>query len=81
MTDGNGWQQWKNLVLSTMERIEHEVKERDKRYEDNCNIIQGRILEMEKAIAELKVKNGIFSVVAGIVSALITAIVTIWRLQ
>lgn len=53
--DDNGWKEWKNHVLSELQRLEP---------------IQTDITDIKVAIGKLKVKSGIWGAIAGIIPSM-----------
>lgn len=82
----NGWEQWKNHVLTSISRIENIVNEMNERcltrpekciVGNSLNDIIKRINNIESELSALKVKYGLFSVLAGIISGSIATITSI----
>lgn len=82
----NGWEQWKNHVLTSISRIEHllnEMNERCLTRPEKClpalslQEVTRRINDIESELSALRVKYGLFSVIAGIISGSIAAITSI----
>lgn len=53
--DDNGWKEWKNHVLSELQRLEP---------------IQTDITDIKVALGKLKVKSGIWGAIAGIIPSM-----------
>jgi len=69
--DGNGWDKWQIHVLKSIDEMNGKIDsltiEFHKRY-DMCN---ARMNDTAEKVTELKSKNNIFSVITGVVSAVI----------
>lgn len=67
--NNEGWDEWGNYVLKTMEKIEHRVEKCEETVSSNK-------LENQKDIIELRVKAAIYGAISGIIISAITTIFT-----
>ena len=79
MAEGNGWDEYKRLVMSSIDRLTDEVRQERANARSVQQYMIDRMTEMEKGLAILKVRWGIWGVMGGMspaVSALVVS--SIW---
>lgn len=60
----NGWPEYQKMVLRQLEQLDDDIKS-----------LESQVIRLRIDVAQLKVKAGMWGAVAGMVPALITAIV------
>ena len=73
---GNGWHEYKNLVLRELERLTQEIRHERNNFKQGFAGIYDRLIEVEKEVAQLKVKCGIWGLVGGLIPALTALILS-----
>jgi len=66
----NGWHEYKQLVLRELERLTQEIRHERQNYKQGMSDVYGRLIEVEKEIATLKVRCGIWGLMGGLIPAL-----------
>ena len=72
----NGWHEYKNLVLRELERLTQEIRHELNIFKQEFAGIFDRLIEVEKEVAQLKVKCGIWGLVGGLIPALTALILS-----
>lgn len=67
---GNGWNEYKRLVMSSIDRLTQEIRHERQNYKQGMSDVYGRLIEVEKEIATLKVRCGIWGLMGGLIPAL-----------
>ena len=65
--NSNGWNEYKRLVMSSIDRLTEEIRHERNNYKQGMNGVYERLIEVEKEIATLKVRCGIWGLVGGLV--------------
>ena len=68
MTDGNGWDEYKRMVITDLERLESKLDKLDEKFD-------GFAIEFGKLKTEFKIKASVIGAVAGLVGAGVVAFV------
>jgi len=75
-TSGNGWDEYRRLVLDSIQRLATEVRQE----RTNTQVLQqrmmDRLVESEKDVAMLKVRCGIYGLMGGLIPAAAAVLVT-----
>jgi hypothetical protein len=66
----NGWHEYKQLVLRELERLTQEIRHERNNYKQGMSGVYERLIEVEKEIATLKVRCGIWGLMGGLIPAL-----------
>lgn len=66
----NGWHEYKQLVLRELERLTQEIRHERNNYKQGMNGVYERLIEVEKEIATLKVRCGIWGLMGGLIPAM-----------
>lgn len=74
---GNGWGEYKRLILDTMRRLEEIHDEHEERDEVRFSKINETLASIRADIASLKVRSGVWGAVAGAIPAIV---VLVWWL-
>jgi len=72
----NGWHEYKNLVMRELERLTQEIRHERHNFKQGFAGIYDRLIEVEKEVAQLKVKCGIWGLVGGLIPALTALILS-----
>jgi hypothetical protein len=72
----NGWHEYKNLVMRELERLTQEIRHERNNFKQGFAGIYDRLIEVEKEVAQLKVKCGIWGLVGGLIPALTALILS-----
>lgn len=74
MSDGNGWDEYRKLVMRELERLTSEIRHSRNNHEQGLQGLYERLIETEKHVATLQVKCGIFGLLGGLIPT-VTAMV------
>ena len=74
MSDGNGWDEYRKLVMRELERLTNEIRHSRNNHEQGLQGLYERLIETEKHVATLQVKCGIFGLLGGLIPT-VTAMV------
>jgi|TARA_S200002703_G_scaffold113761_1_gene99255 hypothetical protein len=66
----NGWHEYKQLVLRELERLTQEIRHERNNYKQGMSGVYERLIEVEKEIATLKVRCGIWGLMGGLIPAM-----------
>jgi len=66
----NGWHEYKQLVLRELERLTQEIRHERNNYKQGMSGVYERLIEVEKEIATLKVRCGIWGLMGGLSPAM-----------
>jgi len=72
----NGWHEYKQLVLRELERLTQEIRHERNNYKQGMSGVYERLIEVEKEIATLKVRCGIWGLMGGLIPALTAMILS-----
>ena len=72
----NGWHEYKQLVLRELERLTQEIRHERNNYKQGMSGVYERLIEVEKEIATLKVRCGIWGLMGGLIPALTALMLT-----
>lgn len=76
MADGNGWDEYRKLVLTEIQRLADEIRQERNNAERVQSHMLNRLTEVDKEIAMLKVRCGMWGVMGGLIPALAALLVT-----
>lgn len=65
--DGNGWIEYRRHVMESIERLTSEIRHERNNAKQSQNYLVNRLLEVEKEIATLKVRCGIWGLMGGLI--------------
>ena len=71
---GNGWDEYRKLVMREIERLTSEIRHSRNNHEQGLQGLYERLIETEKHVATLQVKCGIFGLLGGLIPAVTTLI-------
>ena len=71
---GNGWDEYRKLVMREIERLTSEIRHSRNNHEQGLQGLYERLIETEKHVATLQVKCGIFGLLGGLIPA-VTALI------
>ena len=71
---GNGWDEYRKLVMREIERLTSEIRHSRNNPEQGLQGLYERLIETEKHVATLQVKCGIFGLLGGLIPA-VTALI------
>lgn len=74
-TESNGWHEYKQLVLRELERLTGEIRHERNNYKQGMNGVYERLIEVEKEVATLKVRCGIWGLMGGLIPVMATLLV------
>ena len=66
----NGWHEYKQLVLRELERLTQEIRHERNNYKQGMSGVYERLIEVEREIATLKVRCGIWGLMGGLIPAM-----------
>ena len=66
----NGWHEHKQLVLRELERLTQEIRHERNNYKQGMSGVYERLIDVEKEIATLKVRCGIWGLMGGLIPAM-----------
>jgi hypothetical protein len=66
----NGWHEYKQLVLRELERLTQEIRHERNNYKQGMSGVYERLIDVEKEIATLKVRCGIWGLMGGLIPAM-----------
>ena len=66
----NGWHEYKQLVLRELERLTQEIRHERNNYKQGMSGVYERLIEVEKEIATLKARCGIWGLMGGLIPAM-----------
>lgn len=76
MADGNGWDEYRKLVMTEITRLTSEIRHE----RNNARTVQqymfDRMTEMEKELAMLKVRCGIWGLMGGLIPAVSALVIS-----
>jgi hypothetical protein len=72
----NGWHEYKQLVLRELERLTQEIRHERNNYKQGMSGVYERLIEVEKEIATLKVRCGIWGLMGGLIPAMTALMLT-----
>ncbi len=64
---GNGWSEYRKLVMTEIERLAREIRHERNNGKQVQQHLWDQMLRMEKEIATLKVKCGVWGLVGGLI--------------
>jgi hypothetical protein len=67
MSEGNGWDEYRKLVMRELERLTNEIRHSRANHEQGLQGLYERLIETEKHVATLQVKCGIFGLLGGLI--------------
>ena len=67
MSEGNGWDEYRKLVMRELERLTSEIRQSRTHHEQGLQGLYDRLIETEKHVATLQVKCGIFGLLGGLI--------------
>lgn len=70
MSEANGWDEYKNLVMAEIRRLAEEIRHERSNARTVQKYVVDRMTEMEKELAMLKVRCGIWGLMGGLIPAL-----------
>lgn len=73
---GNGWNEYKRLVMSSIDRLTQEIRHERQNYKQGMSGIYERLIEVEKEIATLKVRCGIWGMMGGLIPVVTSILVS-----
>lgn len=76
MADGNGWDEYRKLVLTEIQRLADEIRHERSNAERVQAHMLNRLTEVDKEIAMLKVRCGMWGVMGGLIPALAALLMT-----
>ena len=76
MSDGNGWDEYRKLVMRELERLTSEIRHSRNNHEQGLQGLYARLIETEKEIATLKVRCGIWGLMGGLIPTLSAILLT-----
>lgn len=76
MAEGNGWDEYRKLVMTEITRLTSEIRHE----RNNAHTVQhymfDRMTEMEKELAMLKVRCGIWGLMGGLIPAVSALVIS-----
>jgi len=76
VADGNGWDEYRKLVLTEIQRLADEIRHERSNAERVQAHMLNRLTEVDKEIAMLKVRCGMWGVMGGLIPALAALLMT-----
>lgn len=76
MTNGNGWDEYKRLVMSSIDRLSDEIRHERESFKDSMAGVYERLIETEKQVAMLTVRCGITGLLGGLIPAVAALILS-----
>jgi hypothetical protein len=67
MSESNGWDEYRKLVMRELERLTNEIRHSRANHEQGLQGLYSRLIETEKHVATLQVKCGIFGLLGGLI--------------
>ena len=74
--DTNGWNEYKRLVMSSIDRLTEEVRHERNNYKQGIAGVYERLIDVEKEIATLKVRRGIWGMMGGLIPVVTSILVS-----
>lgn len=65
--NSNGWNEYKRLVMSSIDRLTEEIRHERNNYKQGMASVYERLIDVEKEIATLKVRCGIWGMMGGLI--------------
>lgn len=72
----NGWHEYKQLVLRELERLTQEIRHERQNYKQGMSGVYERLIEVEKEIATLKVRCGIWGMMGGLIPVVTSLLIS-----
>jgi hypothetical protein len=72
---GNGWDEWKQVVLTTLDRTEVNIKDLSNTIKELDAKVDALCLNYASFKSKMEVKSGIWGVMGGALSAILMAII------
>tara|TARA_Y100001973_G_C5188806_1_gene329561 strand:- start:437 stop:673 length:237 start_codon:yes stop_codon:yes gene_type:complete len=76
MSDTNGWGEYRQLVLTEIQRLADEIRYERETTKTSIDLINKRNLETQKEIAMLKVQCGIWGLAGGLIPTITALVMT-----
>lgn len=76
MSDGNGWDEYRKLVMRELERLTAEVRHSRNNHEQAMQSLYARLIDTEREIATLKVRCGVWGLMGGLIPVVTTMLLT-----
>lgn len=74
--EGNGWDEYRKLVMRELERLTNEIRHSRNNHEQGLQLLYERLIETEKHVATLQVKCGIFGLLGGLIPTVTAMVVS-----
>jgi len=76
MAEGNGWDEYRKLVMTEIERLTREIRHERNNQKQVQQHLWDQMLRIEKEIATLKVKCGIWGLMGGLIPVMTSIVMT-----
>jgi hypothetical protein len=74
MADGNGWDEYRKLVMTEIERLAREIRHERNNQKQVQQHLWDQMLRIEKEVAQLKIKAGVWGLAGGLIPT-VTALI------
>ena len=64
-TNGNGWDEYRRLVMESIHRLPTEIREERNNFKGEMRELYSRLFDIEKKIASLEVRCGLAGLIGG----------------
>jgi hypothetical protein len=69
-TSGNGWDEYRRLVMDSLDRLAREIRHERSEAKTAQNRLLDRLSEQDKELAMLKVRCGIWGLMGGLIPSM-----------